>query len=114
MTDLGPYFKLLVDCQQSIMRPLESIGELPATLRQSGGFAIAAYDHAVQAGSSVDCFKHLVLILMLQHMVRDGDPFLVIDTHAGRGRGALSQKDFHDGMQGQLGWTPSPVLARRL
>ena len=33
---------------------------LSLELRSSGGFAIAAYDHSVQAGSSVDCFKHLV------------------------------------------------------
>ena len=26
-----------------------------------------------------------VLILLLQHMVRDGSPFAFIDTHAGRG-----------------------------
>ncbi|CAE7201420.1 unnamed protein product [Symbiodinium natans] len=62
------------------------VGELMrSALQSSGGFAIAAYDHSVQAGSSVDCFKHLVLILLLQHMVRDGSPFAFIDTHAGRG-----------------------------
>ena len=55
-------------------------------LRSTHSFTIAAYDHAVQAGSSVDCFKHIVLICLLQRMVRDGDPFLLIDTHAGRGR----------------------------
>ena len=58
-------------------------------VRSTDSFTIAAYDHSVQAGSSVDCFKHIVLICLLQRMVRDGDPFLLIDTHAGRGKGTL-------------------------
>ncbi|CAE7800910.1 unnamed protein product [Symbiodinium sp. CCMP2456] len=63
-----------------------------ASLQSTHSFTIAAYDHAVQAGSSVDCFKHIVLICLLQSMVRDGDPFLLIDTHAGRGLYDLTQE----------------------
>ncbi|CAE7027843.1 EMB2654 [Symbiodinium sp. CCMP2592] len=63
-----------------------------ASLQSADSFTIAAYDHSVQAGSSVDCFKHIVLICLLQRMVRDGDPFLLIDTHAGRGLYDLTQE----------------------
>ncbi|CAJ1408439.1 unnamed protein product [Effrenium voratum] len=43
------------------------------------------YDHNEQAGSIVDCFKHCVLVLLLQRFLVDERPFTYVDTHAGRG-----------------------------
>ncbi|CAJ1436896.1 unnamed protein product [Effrenium voratum] len=48
-------------------------------------FGGAHYDHMVQAGSAIDCFKHLVLTKLLRNMVRSPEPFTYVDTHAGRG-----------------------------
>ena len=43
------------------------------------------YDHTVQAGSSLDCFKHTVLVSLLQTSTSTADPVLFVDAHAGRG-----------------------------
>ena len=48
-------------------------------------FSASKYDHTVQAGSSLDCFKHTVLISLLQTITAAADPIHFIDTHAGRG-----------------------------
>lgn len=49
------------------------------------GFTASRYDHVCQAGSSLDCFKHTVLIGLLQQFTQDASPFTYVDTHAGRG-----------------------------
>ena len=46
-------------------------------------FRIARYDHATQAGSTLDCFKHSVLATVMQCMNADPKPYTYIDTHAG-------------------------------
>ncbi len=43
------------------------------------------YRHSFHAGNFADVFKHLVLLLVLQHLCRKPTPFFVLDTHAGRG-----------------------------
>ncbi|CAE7454308.1 rlmJ [Symbiodinium sp. CCMP2456] len=49
------------------------------------GFHGADYDHSFQAGSSVDCFKHSVLTLLLQRLSSVEAPFTYVDTHGGWG-----------------------------
>lgn len=43
------------------------------------------YDHSEQAGGIMDCAKHSMLVLLLQHFTRKSTPFTYVDTHAGRG-----------------------------
>jgi 23S rRNA (adenine2030-N6)-methyltransferase len=43
------------------------------------------YRHAFHAGNFADCFKHALLVWLLQAMARKEKPFLVLDTHAGAG-----------------------------
>ncbi|CAE7595898.1 rlmJ, partial [Symbiodinium sp. CCMP2456] len=47
--------------------------------------ALRAYNHHEQAGSIMDCLKHSLLLLLLQHYAADSQPFTYIDGHAGRG-----------------------------
>ncbi|CAE7739327.1 Sspo [Symbiodinium sp. CCMP2592] len=49
------------------------------------GFHGADYDHTFQAGSSVDCFKHSVLTMLLQSLSSVEAPFTYVDTHGGWG-----------------------------
>jgi 23S rRNA (adenine2030-N6)-methyltransferase len=51
------------------------------------------YRHAYHAGNFADVVKHWVLALALAHLKRKDAPFRVIDTHAGRGRYALSSAE---------------------
>ena len=51
--------------------------------RQIREFSIARYEHVSQAGSSLDCFKHSVLVLLLERMSAEPSPFTYIDSHAG-------------------------------
>lgn len=44
------------------------------------------YRHAFHAGNFADCFKHALLLVLLDAMQRKQKPFLVLDTHAGAGR----------------------------
>eukprot|EP00435_Cladocopium_sp_Y103_P032347 s385_g8.t1 len=46
-------------------------------------FSIARYQHSSQAGSTLDCFKHSVFLMLLQKMISDPSPVTCIDTHAG-------------------------------
>eukprot|EP00439_Symbiodinium_sp_Y106_P038595 s2888_g4.t1 len=48
------------------------------------GFHGADYDHSFQAGSSVDCFKHSILTMLLQSLSSVEAPF-TYDTHGGWG-----------------------------
>jgi 23S rRNA (adenine2030-N6)-methyltransferase len=43
------------------------------------------YRHAFHAGSHTEVFKHSVLVLLLQHLIKKPQPFVVLDTHAGAG-----------------------------
>jgi 23S rRNA (adenine2030-N6)-methyltransferase len=43
------------------------------------------YRHAYHAGNFADVVKHLALVAVLNHLKRKDKPFVVIDTHAGRG-----------------------------
>jgi 23S rRNA (adenine2030-N6)-methyltransferase len=44
------------------------------------------YRHSYHAGNHTEVFKHSVLVLLLQHLLRKPQPFAVLDTHAGAGR----------------------------
>jgi 23S rRNA (adenine2030-N6)-methyltransferase len=43
------------------------------------------YRHAYHAGSHTEVFKHSVLVLLLQHLLKKPRSFMVLDTHAGTG-----------------------------
>ena len=45
-----------------------------------------SYRHAFHAGNHADVFKHLVLSLLLQSLLKKEKAFFVLDTHAGAGR----------------------------
>jgi 23S rRNA (adenine2030-N6)-methyltransferase len=51
------------------------------------------YRHAYHAGNFADVLKHAVLALVIDYLKRKAAPFRVIDTHAGRGRYALTSKE---------------------
>jgi 23S rRNA (adenine2030-N6)-methyltransferase len=44
------------------------------------------YRHVFHAGNFADCFKHAVLVWLLQAMARKDKAFAIFDTHAGAGR----------------------------
>ena len=43
------------------------------------------YHHSYHAGSFADVFKHSILTLILQHIVKKPAPFCYVETHAGAG-----------------------------
>ena len=43
------------------------------------------YRHAYHAGNFADCFKHALLVAMLDSFARKPAPYFVLDTHAGAG-----------------------------
>ena len=43
------------------------------------------YRHAYHAGNFADCFKHALLIGLLDSFARKPSPCFVLDTHAGAG-----------------------------
>src|SRR5262245_61202119 len=51
------------------------------------------YRHAYHAGNFADVLKHAVLALVIDYLKRKETPFRVIDTHAGRGRYALTSEE---------------------
>ena len=51
------------------------------------------YRHAYHAGNFADVLKHAVLALVIDYLKRKAAPFRVVDTHAGRGRYALTSKE---------------------
>ncbi|CAE8634348.1 unnamed protein product, partial [Polarella glacialis] len=73
------------------------------------------YVHIVQAGSSIDCFKHVVLVLLLQQMMSETTEFTYVDTHAGRGvydltsKGAMQFQMFEDGLLKMDRWRAQGV-----
>jgi 23S rRNA (adenine2030-N6)-methyltransferase len=44
------------------------------------------YRHAYHAGNFADCFKHALLIALVDAFARKPTPYFVLDTHAGVGR----------------------------
>lgn len=48
------------------------------------------YRHAFHAGNFADCFKHALLMALLDALTRKPAPFCVMDTHAGSGHYDLS------------------------
>ncbi|CAE8670052.1 unnamed protein product [Polarella glacialis] len=51
------------------------------------------YVHQIQAGGPADCFKHVVLGLLLQQLLVAGEPLTYVDTHAGGGIYDLTSDD---------------------
>lgn len=51
------------------------------------------YRHAFHAGNFADVLKHVVLIMLVEHLKKKPAPFFFLDTHAGRGRYDLSQAE---------------------
>lgn len=52
-----------------------------------------SYRHAFHAGNHADVLKHMIEVLLLQHLGNKDKPYWYIDTHAGAGLYAL-QEDF--------------------
>lgn len=48
------------------------------------------YRHAFHAGNFADVFKHVVLVLLLEHLAKKDKPAFLLDTHAGAGLTDLS------------------------
>lgn len=79
------------------------------------------YRHGFHAGNHADVLKHLVLVALLDAFRQKDAPFVVLDTHAGRGRydlgGSQAQKTGEaDGGIRRLAPHPDdpPALARYL
>jgi 23S rRNA (adenine2030-N6)-methyltransferase len=49
------------------------------------------YRHAYHAGNFADVLKHVVLMMLVEHLKKKPAPFLYLDTHAGRGLYDLSE-----------------------
>ncbi|CAE7710871.1 rlmJ [Symbiodinium sp. CCMP2456] len=58
-------------------------------------FRIARYEHSIQAGSTLDCFKHSALAAVMQCMNADPRPYTYVDTHAGSAVYTLGQDHQH-------------------
>jgi len=43
------------------------------------------YRHAFHAGNFADVLKHVVLVMLVEHLKKKPTPFFYLDTHAGRG-----------------------------
>ncbi|WP_428486714.1 23S rRNA (adenine(2030)-N(6))-methyltransferase RlmJ [Rhodopila sp.] len=50
------------------------------------------YRHVYHAGNFADCFKHALLVALIEALARKPAPFYVLDTHAGAGRYDLNSK----------------------
>jgi 23S rRNA (adenine2030-N6)-methyltransferase len=49
------------------------------------------YRHAFHAGNFADVLKHIVLMMLVEHLKKKPAPFFYLDTHAGRGLYDLSE-----------------------
>jgi len=73
------------------------------------------YRHGFHAGNVADVLKHTVLILLLDAFKRKDKPFLVLDTHAGRGLYDLHSKsaretgEWQDGIARVCDWVDAPA-----
>ncbi len=77
------------------------------------------YRHAYHAGNFADCFKHALLVALLDSFARKPAPYFALDTHAGAGRydleaeAACRTDEANTGIRRLLQRSPS-VLARYL
>jgi len=51
------------------------------------------YRHAFHAGNFADVLKHVVLMMLVEHLKKKPAPFFFLDTHAGRGTYDLSEAE---------------------
>jgi 23S rRNA (adenine2030-N6)-methyltransferase len=77
------------------------------------------YRHAYHAGNFADCFKHALLIALLDSFARKPNPYFVLDTHAGAGWYNLDNEASRRTAEAETGIrrllrSPSPALARYL
>ena len=77
------------------------------------------YRHAYHAGNFADCFKHTLLVALLDSLGRKSTPYFVLDTHAGAGIYDLDSETARrtaeaDGGIRRLLRSPSPALRRYL
>jgi 23S rRNA (adenine2030-N6)-methyltransferase len=63
------------------------------------------YRHAFHAGNFADVHKHIVLLLLLEHLHKKSTPFFFLDTHAGRGLYDLQSDDAKRGNEAAGGIT---------
>jgi 23S rRNA (adenine2030-N6)-methyltransferase len=49
------------------------------------------YRHAYHAGNFADVLKHVLLMMLIEHLKKKSAPFFYLDTHAGRGLYDLSE-----------------------
>jgi 23S rRNA (adenine2030-N6)-methyltransferase len=77
------------------------------------------YRHAYHAGNFADCFKHALLVALLDSFARKAAPYFVLDTHAGAGRYDLEGEAARRSAEAEGGirrllQRPSPILTRYL
>ena len=77
------------------------------------------YRHAYHAGNFADCFKHALLVALLDSFARKPAPYFVLDTHAGAGRYDLEAEAARRTDEAAAGirrllQRPSPALGRYL
>jgi 23S rRNA (adenine2030-N6)-methyltransferase len=77
------------------------------------------YRHAYHAGNFADCFKHALLVALLDSFARKPTPYFVLDTHAGAGRYDLEAEAARRTDEATTGirrllQRPSPALGRYL
>ena len=76
------------------------------------------YRHAFHAGNFADVFKHTILLALLDALTAKHKPLCYFDTHAGRGRYALDDKEaartgeWRDGIGRLFEGTAPPILRR--
>jgi 23S rRNA (adenine2030-N6)-methyltransferase len=77
------------------------------------------YRHAYHAGNFADCFKHALLVALLDGLARKPAPYFVLDTHAGAGRYDLDADEARRTAEADTGirhllQSALPALARYL
>lgn len=77
------------------------------------------YRHAYHAGNFADCFKHALLVALLDSFGRKQTPYFVLDTHAGAGWYDLDADTARRTAEAEVGIrrllrSPSPELERYL
>jgi 23S rRNA (adenine2030-N6)-methyltransferase len=77
------------------------------------------YRHTYHAGNFADCFKHALLIALLECLERKANPYFVLDTHAGAGWYDLDAEAPRRTAEAETGIkrllrSPSPALGRYL
>jgi 23S rRNA (adenine2030-N6)-methyltransferase len=77
------------------------------------------YRHAFHAGNFADCFKHALLVALLDAFARKPAPYFVLETHAGAGRYDLDAATAQRTAEADRGIrrlmrSPAPALQRYL